>query len=195
MLFNTIYGIITTNTVLYIHLKGSKFMKCPLCGYTDSKVIDSRPTENGTIRRRRECLQCMKRFTTYEVIETIPTMVIKKDGSRQIFERNKLMSGIIKACYKRPVSMEEITEIVDDIESELQNSLSGDVKSERLGEMVMERLRDIDDVSYVRFASVYREFCDVETFMDELRKIKRRKRPRNKPGVTESAENTDEGKE
>lgn len=170
-------------------------MKCPLCGYTDSKVIDSRPTENGTIRRRRECLQCMKRFTTYEVIETIPTMVIKKDGSRQIFERNKLMSGIIKACYKRPVSMEEITEIVDDIESELQNSLSGDVKSERLGEMVMERLRDIDDVSYVRFASVYREFCDVETFMDELRKIKRRKRPRNKPGVTDNAENSDEGKE
>ena len=170
-------------------------MKCPLCGYTDSKVIDSRPTENGTIRRRRECLQCMKRFTTYEVIETIPTMVIKKDGSRQIFERNKLMSGIIKACYKRPVSMEEINEIVDDIESELQNSLSGDVKSERLGEMVMERLRDIDDVSYVRFASVYREFCDVETFMDELRKIKRRKRPRNKPGVTDNAENSDEGKE
>lgn len=162
-------------------------MKCPSCGYEDSKVIDSRPTENDTIRRRRECLDCGKRFTTYEVIETIPVMVLKKDGSRQVFERNKLMAGIIKACYKRPVSQSEIEEIVDDIESELQNNLSGDIPSDRLGEMVMERLRDIDDVSYVRFASVYREFCDVETFMEELRRVKRRNRTKEKKSKTEES--------
>ena len=151
-------------------------MKCPSCGYTDSKVVDSRPTETGTIRRRRECLECGKRFTTYEVLETIPIMVLKKDGTRQVYDRDKLMNGIIKACYKRPVSHEEILGIVEDIENEMQNSLTTEIPSDKLGEMVMERLRDLDDVCYVRFASVYREFCDVETFMSELRKIKKRKK-------------------
>ena len=146
-------------------------MKCPSCGYTESKVIDSRPTENYNIRRRRECMSCGKRFTTFEVIETVPLMVIKKDGSREIFDRNKLMTGIVKSCYTRPVSNEQISELVNEIESEFANSLRTEFSSSEIGEMVMDRLRKLDEVSYVRFASVYREFKDVATFMRELQQL------------------------
>jgi transcriptional repressor NrdR len=148
------------------------FMKCPACGYFDSKVVDSRPTENGSIRRRRECLSCQKRYTTYEIIDSIPIIVIKKDGSREIFDRNKIVSGLLKACYKRPVSLSQINDIAFEIETEFQNSLKTEYHSNEIGVLVMEKLRKIDEVSYVRFASVYREFKDVETFMDELRDLK-----------------------
>lgn len=141
-------------------------MKCPSCSCPESKVIDSRPVNDGTsIRRRRECLACQKRFTTYEILDTIQLLVIKKDGSKEFFDRRKLQSGLIKACQKRPVDTEAI---VSDIEQELQNSLRPEIESAELGNMVMERLRKIDAVSYVRFASVYREFKDVDTFLTEL---------------------------
>lgn len=144
-------------------------MKCPFCGFEESKVIDSRPTDEGEkIRRRRECINCNKRFTTYEVIESVPILIIKKDKSRETFDRNKLMYGMLRACEKRQVSMETIEKAVSEIESVLQNSLEREVTSVRLGELVMEKLKDIDEVAYVRFASVYKHFKDVNAFMDEL---------------------------
>ncbi|MBQ0111033.1 MAG: transcriptional regulator NrdR [Oscillospiraceae bacterium] len=147
-------------------------MKCPFCGFEESKVVDSRPTDEGArIRRRRECLKCEKRFTTYEIIETLPIIVIKKDSSRQQFDRDKLINGLLRACEKRPVSIETIENAVDDIEMQLQNSLDREVKSEKIGELAMEKLKDIDEVAYVRFASVYRRFQDVSTFMEELNSL------------------------
>ena len=147
-------------------------MKCPYCGYVESKVIDSRPTEEfEKIRRRRECLQCGKRFTTYEVVETLPLIVIKKDRSREVFDRNKLLNGLVRACEKRAVPLEKLEQIVDQIEAELQNSLAREVSSIKIGEMAMSALKEVDDVAYVRFASVYREFKDINTFMDELKKV------------------------
>ncbi|NLC03013.1 MAG: transcriptional repressor NrdR [Tissierellia bacterium] len=147
-------------------------MKCPYCDYFESKVVDSRPTDEGqAIRRRRECISCGKRFTTYEKIEEIPIIVVKKDGNRQAFDRNKLLNGIIKSCEKRPVSINEIEKIVDDIEKTLSNSLEKEVTSVEIGELVMNELKDVDEVSYVRFASVYRQFKDVNSFMEELKKI------------------------
>jgi len=147
-------------------------MKCPVCGYHESKVIDSRPSEeNSSIRRRRECLDCQKRFTTYEMIETIPLVVIKKDQRRESFDRNKILSGILKACEKRSVSDEQIKKIARDIETQLQNQLNSEVPSYKIGELVMEKLREIDEVAYVRFASVYREFKDINTFMSELKAL------------------------
>ncbi len=152
-------------------------MKCPYCGFEESKVIDSRPTDEGArIRRRRECLKCSQRFTTYEVVETVPIVVIKKDKSREAFDRNKLLAGLLKACEKRPVAMETLEKIVDDIEGILHNSLEREVTSMRVGELAMERLKRVDQVAYVRFASVYRQFRDINTFMDELNKLLREKK-------------------
>ena len=148
-------------------------MKCPYCGYSESKVIDSRPTDEGErIRRRRECLNCAKRFTTYEVIETVPVVVVKKDKSREAFDRNKLLNGLLRACEKRPVPLETLVRIVDEIETLLQNSLDREVPSTLIGTYAMDKLKKVDEVAYVRFASVYREFKDINTFMDELNKIK-----------------------
>lgn len=148
-------------------------MKCPYCGYSESKVIDSRPTDEGErIRRRRECLNCAKRFTTYEVIETVPVVVVKKDKSREAFDRNKLLTGLLRACEKRPVPLETLERIVDEIETLLQNSLDREVPSTLIGTYAMDKLKKVDEVAYVRFASVYREFKDINTFMDELNKIK-----------------------
>ena len=145
-------------------------MKCPFCGYEESKVIDSRPTDEGErIRRRRECLKCAKRFTTYEMIESLPIVVIKKDGSRETFDRQKLLTGMLRACEKRPVSIEMLDRAISDIETVIQNSLDREVSSYKIGELVMEKLKEIDEVAYVRFASVYREFKDINTFMDELK--------------------------
>ena len=147
-------------------------MKCPFCGYVDSKVIDSRPAEDGTtIRRRRECLDCQKRFTTYEVVERMPLVVIKRNGSRESFDRVKIINGIVRACEKRPVTMAQIEDIADDIEQELRGRLESEVQSERVGELVMARLKELDEVAYVRFASVYRSFKDINTFMEELTKL------------------------
>lgn len=147
-------------------------MKCPYCFYQESKVVDSRPTDDGErIRRRRECLKCMKRFTTYEIIETTPLMVIKKDRSREQFDREKILNGLLRACEKRPVSLSVLEAVVDDIELALQNSLVREVRSEAIGELVMDRLKRIDEVAYVRFASVYRQFKDINSFMDELKSI------------------------
>ena len=147
-------------------------MRCPFCGYEESKVIDSRPTDEGErIRRRRECLKCGKRFTTHEVIETVPLIVVKRDKSREVFDRNKLTAGILRACEKRPVSIEQIDNIVDSIEAKLQSSVDREVTSMKIGELAMEQIKDIDEVSYVRFASVYRQFKDINTFMDELNKL------------------------
>ncbi len=147
-------------------------MKCPFCGYSESKVIDSRPTdENERIRRRRECISCSKRFTTYEIIESVPIIVVKKDKSREAFDRVKLFNGFLRACEKRPVSIETIERSVSEIEAELQNSLDREVTSVKIGELAMEKLKSIDEVAYVRFASVYRQFKDINTFMDELAKL------------------------
>ena len=147
-------------------------MKCPFCGFEESKVIDSRPADDGErIRRRRECIKCAKRFTTYEIIESVPIIVVKKDKSRQVFDRQKLFNGMIKACEKRPVTSETIERAVSDIETQLQNSLDREVTSIQIGELAMEKLKDIDDVAYVRFASVYRQFRDINTFMQELNKL------------------------
>lgn len=147
-------------------------MRCPYCQYTESKVIDSRPTEEGEkIRRRRECLNCGKRFTTYEVVETTPLMVQKKDNSIEPFDREKLFNGIVRACEKRPVSMRDLEELVDRIESKLKNALLYEVPSPKIGELAMEELRELDEVAYVRFASVYRQFKDINTFMSELTKL------------------------
>jgi transcriptional repressor NrdR len=151
-------------------------MRCPFCNYSESKVIDSRPAEEGaTIRRRRECLSCQKRFTTYEIMERLPLLIIKKDGSRQSFQKDKLLNGMVRACEKRPVQISKLEKIADDIEQELQSSLEREVPSEKLGEMVMDRLKEIDEVAYVRFASVYRQFKDINTFMDELNKLLKEK--------------------
>lgn len=147
-------------------------MKCPFCGYEESKVIDSRPTDDGErIRRRRECISCQKRFTTYEIIESLPLIVIKKDKSRQAFDRQKLLNGMLRACEKRPVSIEVLEKAVDSIETILQNSLDREVTSNKIGELTMDKLKDIDEVAYVRFASVYRQFRDINTFMEELTKL------------------------
>ena len=144
-------------------------LKCPFCGYEESKVVDSRPTEEGEkIRRRRECIKCGKRFTTYEVIESVPILIVKKDKSREAFDRNKLMHGMLRACEKRQVSMDTIENAINEIEATLQNSLEREVTSVQLGELVMEKLKAIDEVAYVRFASVYKHFQDVNAFMDEL---------------------------
>lgn len=152
-------------------------MKCRYCGHDESKVIDSRPTEEGmSIRRRRECLGCGKRFTTYEIVETIPIIVVKKDKSRETFDRNKLLNGMLRACEKRPVSVATLENIVDEIEATLHNSLEREITSTRIGELVMDKLKDIDEVSYVRFASVYRQFKDINTFLDELTKLLSEKR-------------------
>lgn len=147
-------------------------MKCPFCGYAESKVIDSRPAEEGsTIRRRRECLACGKRFTTYETIERMPLVVVKRDGSRQSFDRVKVINGIVRACEKRPIALSEQEAIADSIESELQGALEREISTAEIGEMVMARLKDLDEVAYVRFASVYRQFKDINTFMEELTKL------------------------
>lgn len=151
-------------------------MKCPFCSYEESKVIDSRPTDEGErIRRRRECIKCGKRFTTYEIIESVPLIVVKKDKSREQFDRNKLMSGMLRACEKRPVSLKTIEEAVNDIEASLQNSLDREVTSDKIGELAMTKLKDIDEVAYVRFASVYRQFKDITTFVEEVSKLLRDK--------------------
>ena len=147
-------------------------MKCPFCGYEDTKVNDSRPTDDHSkIRRRRECLQCGRRFTTYEVVETAPIMVVKKDGSREMFDRAKLMNGLLRACEKRPISVERLDEAVDTIEQTMLNSMQREVSSTTIGSLAMDELKKIDDVAYVRFASVYREFKDLSTFMDELKSL------------------------
>ena len=144
-------------------------MKCPYCGYSESRVIDSRPTDEGErIRRRRECLKCAKRFTTYEVIENVPIVVIKKDKSRETFDRSKLLNGLLRACEKRPVSVDTLERIVDEIETLLQNSLDREIPSTVIGKLAMDKLKNIDEVAYVRFASVYRQFKDINTFMEEL---------------------------
>jgi len=151
--------------------KGS-FMKCPYCGFVEDKVIDSRPTDEGSaIRRRRECSKCTKRFTTYEKVESIPLMVIKKDDTRQAFDRDKLLNGLLRASEKRPVSINMLEKLVNDIETQIQNTLRREITTQEIGEMVMAKLKDIDEVAYVRFASVYRQFKDINTFMDELRKL------------------------
>ena len=147
-------------------------MKCPYCGFIEDKVIDSRPTDEGSaIRRRRECSKCTRRFTTYEKVESLPLMVIKKDKTRQLFNREKLMNGLLRACEKRPVSIDDLEKLVSDVESQIYNSLQREVTSQTIGEMVMNRLKTLDEVAYVRFASVYRQFRDINTFMDELRKL------------------------
>ena len=151
-------------------------MKCPYCAYLESKVVDSRPADEGTsIRRRRECLACHKRFTTYETVESLPLMVIKKDGSRQSFDRGKVLSGLIRACEKRPVSYQTLEGLVSEIEQALQNQMDREISSARIGELVMERLKKLDEVAYVRFASVYREFKDIDTFMAELNDLLKNK--------------------
>ena len=147
-------------------------MRCVFCGHDDSKVLDSRPVEEGrSIRRRRECLECGKRFTTYERVEELPLVVVKSDNRRELFDAGKILNGMVKACDKRPIPLSVLESIVNDIERELSNSLEREVTSKHIGELVMERLRSIDEVAYVRFASVYRNFEDVSTFIDEIRKL------------------------
>ena len=152
---------------------GKIYMKCPICGYFDSKVIDSRPSADGSsIRRRRECLECLKRFTTFETIEAMQIIVTKKDGDKEIFDRNKLLSGVLKACHKRPVDPEMI---VNEVEQELHNSMKNEVSTQEIGEMIMLKLKNCDEVAYVRFASVYREFKDVDTFLKEIKDLMKKK--------------------
>ena len=147
-------------------------LKCPFCGYEESKVIDSRSTEdNMAIRRRRECSNCAKRYTTYEKIEDIPILVIKKDSSREYFDNSKIINGLIKACQKRPISRKQIEEIADEIEKQLSNQMLTEIKSEYIGELIMDKLKLVDEVSYVRFASVYRQFKDINTFMEEIKNL------------------------
>lgn len=147
-------------------------MKCPYCGHLDTRVIDSRPADDGTsIRRRRSCDECKKRFTTYEKVETIPLIIIKKDNTREQYNRKKIESGVLRACYKRPVSADEISAAIDNIESKIFSLEEKEIPSSTIGEVVMEELKDLDEVAYVRFASVYREFKDVNTFMHEIKKI------------------------
>lgn len=147
-------------------------MKCPFCNYGETKVLDSRPTEdNLSIRRRRECLKCQKRFTTYEKVEDIPVYVIKKDGSREPFNKRKILNGMLKSCEKRPIAISDLEKIVDDIERQINNTMQQEVRSDYIGELVMQHLKKLDDVAYVRFASVYRQFKDINSFADELQKI------------------------
>ena len=147
-------------------------MKCPFCGFEESKVIDSRPTDEGErIRRRRECTKCGKRFTTYEKVETIPLIIIKKDNNREAYDRSKIESGVLRACHKRPVSAAQITKLVDEVENEIFNLEEREIPSDIVGEILMRKLKSLDEVAYVRFASVYREFKDLNTFMDELKNV------------------------
>ena len=146
-------------------------MKCPYCGKENTRVIDSRPTDDISIRRRRQCDECKRRFTTYEKIETLPLIVVKKDNNREPYDREKLVAGIVRSCHKRPVSMEQINDMVDDIESQIFNTDKKEIPTTTTGSIVMDELKKVDEVAYVRFASVYREFKDVNTFMDELKKI------------------------
>lgn len=147
-------------------------MRCPFCAHPESKVVDSRPTDEGSsIRRRRECLACGKRFTTYETIESVPLVVVKKDGSRESFDRNKILNGLVRACEKRPVPLQTLEDATSDIEQQLLNSLNREIKSVYIGELVMDALKEIDQVAYVRFASVYRQFQDIDSFMSELNKL------------------------
>lgn len=149
-------------------------MRCPYCTHPESKVVDSRPADEGTsIRRRRECLECHKRFTTYETVESLPLVVIKKDASRQTFDKTKLLNGMLRACEKRPVSLAELDRIANEIEQSLQNEMDREIPTARIGELVMDRLRGVDEVAYVRFASVYRQFKDINSFLEELENILR----------------------
>lgn len=151
-------------------------MNCPFCNHYESKVVDSRPTDEGqSIRRRRECFECNRRFTTYEKIEEIPLIVIKKNGNREPFNSNKILNGLIKSCEKRPVALKDIENVVSEIEKKLYNSMEKEIKAEFIGELVMEHLKKLDEVAYVRFASVYREFKDINTFMGELKKLLKEK--------------------
>ncbi|HIT31844.1 MAG TPA: transcriptional repressor NrdR [Candidatus Enterenecus stercoripullorum] len=151
-------------------------MKCPFCSHPESKVVDSRPADEGSsIRRRRECLECHKRFTTYETVESLPLMVIKRDGSRQAFDKAKLLGSMLKACEKRSVSVSTLERLADEIEQTLQNEMEREIPSTEIGELVMDKLKDVDEVSYVRFASVYRQFKDISTFMAELNKLLKEK--------------------
>ena len=147
-------------------------MKCPFCYHQESKVVDSRPANEGaSIRRRRECLKCHKRFTTYEIMDSLPIVVVKKNGNRQTFDRNKLVNSMLKACEKRTISLASIEEAANEIEQDLHNELGGEISSDRIGELAMEKLKDLDEVAYVRFASVYRQFKDINTFRNELNKL------------------------
>ena len=147
-------------------------MKCPFCGHENTRVIDSRPADdNNSIRRRRVCDECAKRFTTYEKVETIPLVVVKKDDNREPFDRSKIEAGVLRACHKRPISINKINQLIDEIETEIYSREEKEIPSEVIGEMVMEKLKELDMVAYVRFSSVYREFKDVNTFMDELKKV------------------------
>ncbi|MBR2521095.1 MAG: transcriptional repressor NrdR [Oscillospiraceae bacterium] len=147
-------------------------MKCPYCAYSESKVVDSRPADEGeSIRRRRECLSCGRRFTTYENVESLPLVVIKKDGRRESFDRNKVLNGMLKACEKRPISLSDLDKCVDEIEMSIQNMLKREISAVEIGELVMSHLRELDEVAYVRFASVYRQFKDINSFMNELTKL------------------------
>ncbi|MDQ0508934.1 Transcriptional repressor NrdR [Aedoeadaptatus ivorii] len=151
-------------------------MRCPYCQHSESKVVDSRPTDEGTsIRRRRECLGCNKRFTTYEQVEVVPITVLKKSGGTEVFDRNKILNGLIKSCEKRSVSVEDMEAIADDIESTLQSNMIRQITSEEIGEMILARLKDLDEVAYVRFASVYRRFQDIDSFMQELKALQNKK--------------------
>jgi len=146
-------------------------MKCPYCGKENTRVIDSRPTDDSSIRRRRQCDECGKRFTTYEKVETLPLIVVKKDNNREPYDREKIVAGIVRSCHKRPISMTQINDMVDDIEGQIFNMGEKEIPTTTIGSIVMDKLKDLDEVAYVRFASVYREFKDVNTFMDELKKI------------------------
>lgn len=147
-------------------------MKCPFCSHYESKVVDSRPTDEGqAVRRRRECMACAKRFTTYEKIDEIPLIVVKKNGNREPYDKNKILSGVIKSCEKRPVSLQDIEELVDGIEKQLYNTMEREITTEFIGNLVIEKIKELDEVAYVRFASVYREFKDINTFMNEVKKI------------------------
>ncbi len=151
-------------------------MKCPYCGCAESKVVDSRPTDEGErIRRRRECFNCSKRFTTYEIVETTPLMIVKRDNSREPFDREKLTNGLLRACEKRPISLDQIDEVIDKVESKIYGSMEREVSSKKVGEITLEYLKDLDEVAYVRFASVYRQFADIHSFMDELEKMLKEK--------------------
>lgn len=146
-------------------------MKCPYCGKENTRVIDSRPTDDSSIRRRRQCDECGKRFTTYEKVETLPLIVVKKDNNREPYDREKIVAGIVRSCHKRPISMKQINDMVDDIEGQIFNMEEKEIPTTTIGSIVMNKLKDLDEVAYVRFASVYREFKDVNTFMDEIKKI------------------------
>ena len=146
-------------------------MKCPYCGKENTRVIDSRPTDDSSIRRRRQCDECGKRFTTYEKVETLPLIVVKKDNNREPYDREKIVAGIVRSCHKRPISMKQINDMVDDIEGQIFNVEEKEIPTTTIGSIVMDKLKDLDEVAYVRFASVYREFKDVNTFMDEIKKI------------------------